>query len=299
MNRYLANSLIQAPKPECGSRSTGLLQAKSSDDQRNCRPHLVHSHQVTLKALQDFQHSGRATTVCKPSDYRLELADGLTLSACIAILESITLARMTCDMLRHLRESMGGLAAAAIVIAMVLWRADIWPAHGTSELQPGQPVAVHVFNSRGELIGPVESPAVVLGEEQWRERLAPEQFKVLHRKGTEAAFCGRFHDNHQEGVYACRRLRSATFFFRREVRLRHRLAKLSTASRTGQHQKARRRRHRHVSRRSAVRRRCEGHLGHLFDDGPAPRGLRFCLNSAATVFVPTDQLETLADPAAE
>ncbi len=62
---------------------------------------------------------------------------------------------------------------------------------------------VSVFNSSGQLIGPVESPAVRLSDAEWKSRLSPEQYRILRNQGTERAFCGTLLDNKQDGVYSC------------------------------------------------------------------------------------------------
>ena len=64
-------------------------------------------------------------------------------------------------------------------------------------------VYVHVFDSEGRLVGPVESPRLTLTDRQWRERLTREQYQVLRGKGTETAFCGTLLHNHEPGVYTC------------------------------------------------------------------------------------------------
>ena len=62
---------------------------------------------------------------------------------------------------------------------------------------------VRVFNRRGELVGPVESPRVVKSDAEWRAQLTPEQFQIARGKGTERAFCGTLLDNKREGIYSC------------------------------------------------------------------------------------------------
>ena len=139
---------------------------------------------------------------------------------------------------------------------------------------------------------------MVLSEAQWRERLTPEQFKVLRHKGTEQAFCGPFYDHKKEGVYACAGCDLPLFSSSAKFdsgtgwpSFLHPVAADNIKQREdigiG------------MFRTEVLCARCEGHLGHVFDDGPGPKGLRFCLNSAALVFVPDDQLDTLVDPAAK
>lgn len=159
-------------------------------------------------------------------------------------------------------------------------------------------VRVHVFNPDGKLVGPIESSKVVLSDDQWRQRLTAEQFQVLRSAGTERPFCGVLLDNKTAGVYSCAgcglplfasdsKFHSGTgwpSFFQP-------IAEGNVAEQTD---------HSHgVSRTEINCARCDGHLGHVFDDGPRPTGLRFCLNSASLVFTPSDKLATLADQIAE
>jgi peptide methionine sulfoxide reductase MsrB len=64
-------------------------------------------------------------------------------------------------------------------------------------------VRVKVFNTSGELVGPIEMPRVVKSDEEWQKLLSPEQYKIARNKGTEAPFCGTLLDNKLNGVYAC------------------------------------------------------------------------------------------------
>src|SRR5262245_25271367 len=66
--------------------------------------------------------------------------------------------------------------------------------------EAGVMVRVYVFNREGRLVGPVDSPAVELSDEEWKERLTHEQYRILRKKGTEQAFCGNLLDNKQQGV---------------------------------------------------------------------------------------------------
>lgn len=159
-------------------------------------------------------------------------------------------------------------------------------------------ISIHVFDRSGKLVGPVKSEPVVLSADEWRKRLTPEQFEVLRSSGTERPFCGTLLDNKQKGVYTCAgcglplfasdaKFHSGTgwpSFFQP-------IAPGNVAERTDRS---------HGMVRTEINcARCDGHLGHVFSDGPEPTGLRFCLNSASLQFTPSDQLASLADPLAD
>jgi peptide methionine sulfoxide reductase msrA/msrB len=166
--------------------------------------------------------------------------------------------------------------------------------------QPGndQMVSVHVFNRQGKLIGPVESPKVIKTDAEWKKQLTPKQYEIARAKGTEPAFCGLLLDNKEPGVYSCiccglplfssdSKFHSGTgwpSFFQP-------IAKGNVVE--------------HVDKSYGMVRtevlcaRCGAHLGHVFEDGPPPTGLRFCLNSESIQFTPSKDLAKLADPIAD
>jgi peptide-methionine (R)-S-oxide reductase len=127
-----------------------------------------------------------------------------------------------------------------------------------------------------------------LTDEQWRERLTPEQYAVLREKGTERAFTGAYWDAKDEGVYRCAACNTQLFTsdtkydsgsgwpsfwepltpdavrFERDVSYG-------------------------MARTEVVCGTCGGHLGHLFDDGPQPTGQRYCMNSVSLEFEPAGE----------
>ena len=158
-------------------------------------------------------------------------------------------------------------------------------------------VPVYVFDRRGELVGPVESPKLVLSEAEWQQRLSPDQFRILRAQGTERAFCGTLLDNKQEGVYSCGGCGLPLFSSQSKFNSGTGWPSFFQPIAPGNVLE-----HSDESygmvRTEITCARCDGHLGHVFPDGPRPTGLRFCLNSESLQFTPAGRLETLADPLA-
>lgn len=127
---------------------------------------------------------------------------------------------------------------------------------------------------------PTSSKGIVRSDEEWKKTLTPEQYRVLREKGTERAFSGVYADSHEKGAYHCAACGAVLFksddkfdsgtgwpsFIRPAVdnNIGYRVDQDHGMKRTEVYCKV-----------------CGGHLGHVFDDGPAPTGKRYCINSAA------------------
>jgi methionine-R-sulfoxide reductase len=126
-------------------------------------------------------------------------------------------------------------------------------------------------------------------EEQWREQLTPEEYEVLRRHGTEPPFTGKYVHSKEDGIYRCAACGNELFS-----------SGTKFDSGTGwpsftrplvpENVKTKTDRQLFMTRTEVRSAHGDSHLGHLFDDGPKPTGLRYCMNSASMRFIPASQL---------
>ncbi|MEQ8770447.1 MAG: bifunctional methionine sulfoxide reductase B/A protein [Phycisphaerales bacterium] len=161
-------------------------------------------------------------------------------------------------------------------------------------MDQNQTVTVRVFDTSGELVGPLAMPRVERTEAEWRELLDDEQYRILRKAGTEPAFCGTLLDNKTEGVYAC--AGCGLPLFSSDTKFVSGSGWPSFYAPVADENVVR---HEDTSfgmtRTEIVCARCDGHLGHVFDDGPRPTGERHCLNSASLAFTPSTEITKLGE----
>ncbi len=187
--------------------------------------------------------------------------------------------------------------AAAAAITTLAWLVAFRPGPGDAErrLSAGVAEAAEGDEGKGTVRlfsvaegGFVVSDKVVKSEEEWKKDLSPMQYKVLREKGTERAFTGALLKNHEKGVYKC--AACGADLFASDTKFESGSGWPSFYAPVAEENVAEEADDTLGMRRIEVLcRRCGGHLGHVFDDGPKPTGLRYCVNSASLEFEKKDE----------
>ncbi|HEY0198958.1 MAG TPA: peptide-methionine (R)-S-oxide reductase MsrB [Rhodanobacter sp.] len=185
------------------------------------------------------------------------------------------------DRRRFMRAAIGGGALLALGGSLLL--PSLFAADNTPIGQPGN-VLLEIFSNDGRDLGPRQVPKLVLTNAQWQQRLSPASYEVMRREGTERAFSGTHEKPAQPGIFRCAACATALYdaatefdsgtgwpSFWQPIAARNVLQNRDSSFGMD---------------RTAIRcAGCDSHLGHVFDDGPRPTGLRYCMNSVALRFV--------------
>ena len=141
------------------------------------------------------------------------------------------------------------------------------------------------FDGAGHLIRVAEVPTVRKSDSEWKRQLAVDQYTMTRRADTEMAFAGEYWDLHGDGLYRC--VCCTTALFDSETKFSSGTGWPSFFAPVAAENIAEFHDSSWGMNRTEVRcRRCDAHLGHVFDDGPPPSGLRYCINSVCLHFFP-------------
>ena len=135
---------------------------------------------------------------------------------------------------------------------------------------------------------------IVKTDTQWRQILTPEQYDILRQRGTEQPYTGIYNDHYEKGIYKCAGCGQVLFESDTKYPSHCGWPAFYDVEQKGRVIRKTDRSHGMI-RVEVLCSRCGGHLGHVFEDGPPPTGLRYCINSAALTFEPAEKSQTKTD----
>ncbi|MFZ1990154.1 MAG: peptide-methionine (R)-S-oxide reductase MsrB [Alphaproteobacteria bacterium] len=177
------------------------------------------------------------------------------------------------------------LLSAASGSALAIAAGCSKPSDAAAKPAPSSEVLIENFDASGKSLGTIPVPKVVKTDAEWKAQLSPLAYLVTRHEDTERAFTGEYAESKGDGLYRC--ICCGTALYDSKTKYDSGTGWPSFWQPISEHNIDRADDYKLIDKRTAIScALCDAHLGHVFDDGPQPTGLRYCMNSVSLRFVP-------------